>query len=244
MSSGFYTTYLGMQARQDAMDVLANNLANVSTTGFKGDTAFFRAYLNALDDQPDQTNIDKSAQLENTKTDFSTGALHTTGRELDAAIDGEGFFVVQTGAGERYTRDGSFTLNSNGQLVTHDGYTVTGRSGPITLPQGTNTISIDPAGNISADGATVDTLKVVRFANTATLVKQGRNLFQQTDSKNAALTIENPNVQQGQLESSNVNAIHEMVTMMKYMREFESLQKMLTNMTTETNGSSMGKINS
>ena len=242
MSSGFYTTYLGMQARQDAMDVLANNLANVNTTGFKGDAAFFRAYQNALDDAGDQTNIDKSTNLENTKTDFSTGALHTTGRELDAAIDGEGFFVVQTPGGERYTRDGSFTLNSNGQLVTHDGYTVTGRSGPITLPPGM--ITIDPAGNISVDGATVDTLKVVKFAQTSTLAKEGRNLFQQMDPKNAPLTIENPNVQQGQLENSNVNAIHEMVTMMKYMREFESLQKMLTNMTNETNGSTMGKINS
>ena len=89
MSSGFYTTYLGMQARQDAMDVLANNLANVSTIGFKGDTAFFRAYQNALDEQPDPTNIDKSTNLENTKTDFTTGALHTTGRDLDVAIDGD-----------------------------------------------------------------------------------------------------------------------------------------------------------
>jgi len=242
MSSGFYTTYLGMQARQDAMDVLANNLANVSTTGFKGDSAFFRAYQNALDDDPtDNTNIDRSTNLENTKTDFSPGSMHNTGRELDAAIDGEGFFVVQTSAGERYTRDGSFTLNSNGQLVTHDGFTVTGRSGPITLPPGV--VSIDPAGNISVDGASVDTLKVVKFAQPATLAKEGRNLFRQTDPKGAALTIENPNIQQGALEGSNVNAIHEMVTMMKYMREFESLQKMLTSMSNDTNGSTMGKIN-
>jgi flagellar basal-body rod protein FlgG len=230
-----------MQARQDAMDVLANNLANVSTTGFKSDTAFFRAYQNALDDADSTTNIDKSASLENTKTDYSNGPMHSTGRELDAAIDGEGFFTIQTPGGERYTKDGSFTLNSNGQLVTHDGYTVSGRSGPITLPPGA--VTIDPAGNISVDGQTVDTLRVVRFANNSTLAKEGKNLFQQTNAKNAPQTIENPNVQQGQLESSNVNAIREMVTMMKYMREFESLQRMLTSMNNDTNGSQMGKIN-
>ena len=95
MSSGFYATYLGMQARQDAMDVLANNLANASTTGFKGDTAFFRAYQNALDDPAAQSNIDQSLNIENIKTDFSTGPIRSTGRELDAAIDGEGFFVAR-----------------------------------------------------------------------------------------------------------------------------------------------------
>ncbi|HZS49138.1 MAG TPA: flagellar basal-body rod protein FlgF [Blastocatellia bacterium] len=242
MSSGFYTTYLGMQARQDAMDVVANNLANVNTTGFKTDNPFFSAYQNALDNPASQTNIDKSTQLENIKTDFSTGSFRSTGRELDVAIEGDGFFVVNTPSGERYTRDGSFTLNSNGQLVTEQGYQVIGQGGPITVPPGA--VTIDPAGDISVNGQSIGTLRIVKFANNASLRKEGNNVFQQTDSKMQAVAVQYPNIQQGQLESSNVNAIKEMVTMMKYMREFESLQKVLTSMNNDTNSSQMGRLSS
>lgn len=245
MSSSFYTTYLGMQARQDAIDVIANNLANASTSGFKADNAFFQAYQNAVDGITPGTEmeqVDKSVRLEAAKTDFSSGAVRETGRDLDVALDGEGFFVVQTRAGERYTRNGSFTLSSDGQLVTHEGDRVIGQGGPITIPPGA--ITFDEQGNISVDAQQVGSLRVVRFPRNDLLMKEGNNVFSLSDPAVTPSPAVSTRVVQGRLESSNVNPMREMALMMKYMREFESLQRTLTSITTDLNTSSMGRVTS
>lgn len=246
MSSAFYTTYLGMQARQDAIDVIANNLANASTSGFKADNAFFQAYQSALEEGitpgTELDQVDKSVRLEATRTDFSSGQVRETGRDLDVAIDGEGFFVVQTRNGEQYTRNGSFTLSADRELVTHEGNRVIGQGGPLTLPPGT--ITIDEQGNISVDGQQAGSLQIVKFPKNDQLSKEGNNLFALSEKSIRPLPADGARVLHGHLESSNVNPMREMALMMKYMREFESMQRMLTSISNDLSTAQMGRVNS
>jgi flagellar basal-body rod protein FlgF len=155
--------------------------------------------------------------------DLSTGSFRETGNPLDLALAGDGYFVVQTPRGERYTRAGSFTLDANGQLVTQQGELVVGEGGPITVPAGEITVSDD--GTISVNGRTVDRLKIVSFRNPqAALVKEGESQFAAASGARAAEAV-NVKVRQGTVESSNVNVVSQMAAMMHNSREFDSLER-------------------
>lgn len=255
MYNGLYTAYLGMRARQRALDATANNIANASTSGFKADRLIYSSIAAAESEtaqreapattvntsagaQPNgqtvgnATDAAKALQARSVgvvaggATDLSTGAMRETGRALDLAINGEGFLAVQTPRGERYTRAGALTLDQTGQLVTQNGDLVIGDGGPITLPPGEPTIGED--GTISVGKQTVARLKLVRFNDPrAALVKEGSSLFAATGTERPRAAT-GAGVIQGALETSNVNAVSEMVAMMQNSREFDSLQRSVT----------------
>lgn len=252
MNTGLYSAFLGMRARQQTLDTIANNIANASTGGFKADRLFHHsievaeaAILRAkvagtntsdatatplLSDTTNDPSNRVFGILSGGVTDFSTGSFRETGRPLDVALDGQGFFVVQTPRGERYTRAGTFTLNAAGQLVTQQGDLVVGESGPITVPRGKSNLGIGTDGSVSADGQVIGKLRVVRFDNPGTAVeKEGDSLFM---TKGTAQPQEafGTRVLQGTLEMSNVNVVSEMATMMQNSREFDSLQRSITLM--------------
>lgn len=268
MDYGLYTAYLGMRSRLRTLDVIANNIANTGTSGFKADRLVYRSVesdeveaIRQAQAQADPAAQAQSAQANNQPAgnpavvdpaasdpnaaqtfspsralgvttsgvmDFTGGSIQLTGRSLDVALSGDGFMVVQTPRGERYTRSGSLTLDNAGQLVTAQGDLVIGEGGPITIRPGE--VSIAEDGSISAGGQVVDKLKLVQFQDPrAALLKEGDSLFVATGS---AQPQEAPQarVQQGMLESSNVNSIEEMAAMMQNNREFESLQRSITQM--------------
>jgi flagellar basal-body rod protein FlgF len=251
MNYGLYTAYLGMRARMRTLEVIANNVANASTTGFKADCLHYRSIeaaeleaarltgqVDATAPQADATQPDGQAPAETLlpsralgvvtgeMLDFSAGALRQTGRSLDVALGGDGFLVVQTPRGERYTRDGSLTLDANGQLVTAQGDLVVGEAGPITIRPGEVSISED--GRITVAGQEMGRLKLVRFQDPqAALLKEGSSLFVATESERPQAATQTK-VHQGMLESSNVNPIGELAVMMQINREFESLQRSVT----------------
>ncbi len=221
MIRGLYVAAEGMAARQKAQDVLAANLANVNTSGFKADRPVFEtAYERALYrvegaySQP-IGSLSAGARLATTYTVLQPGPLMPTGNPLDVAIDGEGYFAVQTPAGVRYTRNGAFSLNADGTLVTREGFPVLGVRGTIRIPR-TATLQIGEDGTVRADGRVLDKLLIV----------QG-NLRKDPDGwlVGNATPVPNPRIATGTLEASNVNIVREMVEMIEYLRAYETHQK-------------------
>ena len=221
MNDQFIDTYSALEARMKMIDVIANNLANANTTGFKRD---FGHILQ------DQTRVEAGTQV-----DFSTGDLVSTGNELDVAINGQGFFAIQTPNGVRYTRNGSFTLNGSGELVTKDGMPVLYSSGS-TINAGRGKIAIQDGGIITADGNEIATLKIVNFKEPQKLQKEGLSRLIWTGAPDAAQDVPDPHLKSGALERSNVNAIDEMVHLMSSYREFEAVQKTLRTLMSDMNG--------
>src|SRR5262249_15497286 len=155
-----------------------------------------------------------------TQVDLSVGDLTATGNELDVAINGQGFFAIQTPSGVRYTRNGSFSLDAGGQLVTKDGMPVLNSSG-ATINVWRGKVAIGDSGIVSVDGAEVATLKVVSFNDPAKIQKEGLYRFNWNGSPDGIQDVAEPHVESGTLERSNVNAMDEMVHLMSAYREFE-----------------------
>ncbi len=246
MSGGMYLAAAGAMAQQSRLEVLANNIANIDTTGFKAERTVFRVE-NA--DEPAQAQ-ETEGEIQplspysppfETRVDFSQGALHQTGNPLDVAISGNGFFSVQTPEGIQYTRQGSFSLNDQGALVTPDGYTVEGEGGAITIEAGT--VDIDMTGGIFVDGDEVGRLKITEIDNPQTLKKTGNGRFMPTDATIAAPAPETANVSQGYLESANVSPILAMTEMIETTRVFEAYQKVIQSAdeATQTSLKDIGK---
>ncbi len=223
MNNGLYTSFLGMRARQRTLDTQANNIANAMTTAYKAERL---NYSTVEAEQKGESSLQNlvAGVMTSGATDFSAGGITQTGRDLDVAIEGDGFFQIQTERGPRYTRAGNLTLDAAGQLVTKNGDLVVGSKGAITVPKG-GEISIGEDGSISIKGQKVDQLKLVRFENpTAALQKEGDSLFVETGNEQP-LAATNSRIHQGALEGSNINSIQEMVSMINNSREFESIQK-------------------
>lgn len=223
MNYGLYTAFLGMRSRQRTLDAQANNIANAATIGFKAERLIYSAVESAQKNVNDRQKLVAGVSV-TSAADFSAGAVQTTGRSLDAAIEGDAFFQIQTPRGVRYTRAGNFGLDGNGQLVTKNGDLVVGQNGPITIGPG-GEISIGADGSLAVGNEIFDQLKLVRFDNPATaLTKEGDALFIATGAEDAQVNV-NSRVVQGALESSNINSLTEMVAMINNNREFDSLQK-------------------
>jgi len=198
----------GALVHQLRFETLANNLANVNTTGFRKDIISF----------------DK--QLANglvTTTDFTPGNIRRTGNQFDVALGTQGFFKIETPKGIRYTRDGAFTLNKDGTLVTQSGDSVLGQNGPITINGQEVTIKRD--GQIIVDQNPVDRLSVVDFKQPRFLKKEGASLYVYRGEAQSIVPVEEVDVQHKYLESSNVNPTREMIQMIESLRAFESAQK-------------------
>lgn len=222
MIRGIYTAASGMLAETTRADTIANNLANGSTAGYKKDVAISKDFANVLiqriNDGPEPQTIGGmgvGTLIDEIATIQSPGSLRFSGNTFDFAIDGKGFFAIQTAAGVRYTRNGTFTRNARGELVTFDGDRVVGQNGPITLPDGKATV--DNAGNITVNGANVGQLRVVEFQDERQLVKEGANLYRADNAGRQATG----KVQQGLLEQSNVNVVSEMVNLITGYRAYE-----------------------
>jgi flagellar basal-body rod protein FlgF len=208
-----------------SMDVIANNLANAATPGFKREAAKFEEFIIQVRPAEDQVGPQSLSFVKDAGVvrDLGQGELTTTGAALDFAINGKGFFTVQTPAGMRYTRDGHFTLDQNGQLVTSNGYAVQGDGGAITITPDDGDINVGPDGTISSvrNGTSnqIGKLQIVDFANERTMTKQGANLY--TTSQSPTATTDST-VAQRMLEGSNVSPVIEISHMVEVMRAYET----------------------
>jgi flagellar basal-body rod protein FlgF/flagellar basal-body rod protein FlgG len=215
-----------------AMDTIANNLANVSTVGYRAAQNVFSSVLqDANNTSASELNqaINNFGVMNGTILDLSQGALQKTGNDLDMAIQGSGFFAIQTANGIRYTRNGSFQVSSKGELVTTNGDPVMGDKGAIHMVGGP--ISISPDGTISSNGAVAGKLKMVKFAAGTSLTSEGNTYYSAPPKTEADDT--DSRVQQGALESSNVNPVTSMVQLITAQRSAEMMQKALTMFNSE-----------
>ena len=208
-----------------AMDVIANNIANASTPGFKREAAKFEEFVAMMRPAEGQTGMQPVSFVKDAGVmrDTSQGNLEQTGATYDVAIAGPGYFAVQTPAGVRYTRDGHFSLDNNGNLVTSQGYQVQGDGGPILITPNDGEVSIAPDGTISSVvngiGNQLAKLKVVEFPNPSGMTKEGANLY---STAQTPTTSTNVNLRQGALEASNVQPIIEISHMIEVMRAYEA----------------------
>jgi len=207
---------LGALREEKRYSVIANNMSNSQTVGFRKDNLVFRQVIDQV------SNRLGSEETGRGLISFQQGELQTTGNALDVAIDGEGFFKVATPQGIRYTRSGRFELNNDRILVSAAGFPVMGRTGEITLT-GKN-ISIDKDGSIRVDGNPIDQLSVVILPAPHLLKKEGQTLLKSDDPQEE---MEDPESQviQGSLESSNTNTVEEMMKMLDSLRVYESCMK-------------------
>jgi flagellar basal-body rod protein FlgF len=207
-----------------SMDVIANNLANVSTPGFKRESAKFETYVAMVRPTEGQTGKQPVSFVKDAGTmrDTGQGNISSTGAPLDLAINGKGFFTVATPQGNRYTRDGHFSLNGAGQIVTTDGYAIQGEGGAITVTPTDGDIHVAQDGTISSvvNGTLnqLGKLKLTDFADEGSLNKEGANLY----NTSQAGTASTASVIQGALESSNVQPVLEISKMIEVMRAYEA----------------------
>jgi len=233
VNSGFYSAYAGFAARMDALDVIANNLANASTSGFKAQREFYRSFAAWL--QPSLTTpinqaVNRFGVLGGSRLDLSQGTVEPTGNETDVALQGPGFFAIQTKNGLRYTRDGSFRLDRNRNLINDQGDQVlsqqpTNRIQPIQIPTGN--VSISPDGSISVDGALVAKLRIEDFPPNTQLTQEGNSYFL---APGGAAQPLNPSttVQQGALEKSNSDPIRTTVALIDLQRTAQIMERALS----------------
>ncbi len=206
------------------LEIIANNVANANTTGFK---RVSNAFSKVLDSQKGEAETYTPGTIDlKSGLDFSQGNMVQTGRSMDFALSGSGFFVVETQNGPLYTRNGVFSTNQNGQIVDEMGRTVEGESGPITLPSGVSVsdIQVSAGGQIAVGGATIGKFKVVDFkgSDESKLVSVGNNCFTMSDKSIQPTSVTNAVVKQGFQESSNVKIVDEMVDMVMVTRLYEA----------------------
>ncbi len=246
MIKALYTAATGMQAQQTAVDNAANNLANVDTNGYKRSSLQFQDLIYQTVrspgtqgatglEVPTGIQIGSGVKVSAIGKIFTEGVLENTSNELDIAIEGPGFFQILLPSGEfRYTRDGAFRLNSNGQLVTADGYLL---QPPIAIPNDTLSVTVGTDGTVSVvtagapNAATVvGNISTTRFSNPAGLRAEGRNLFAETTASGAPITgTPGQNglgtLQQGFLERANVSVVTELIQLITAQRAFEASQR-------------------
>lgn len=245
MIRGWYIGSSGMNAQQTRLDAISNNLANADTTGFKRDIAVSKSFPELLmrrmgDDGVYETpfgsadvapiigKIGLGVETNELYTDFEQGSFKQTSTHTDMALSGEGFFAVETPNGERYTRNGNFLVGKEGILVTKEGYPVLGENGYIQVADDRFTVNQDGMVYSEDDMELIDRFKIVRFDNERYLQKMGSSLYKDTDITGPAYIAEGkerPVVLQSYVETSNVNVVNEMVSMIEVNRAYEANQK-------------------
>jgi flagellar basal-body rod protein FlgF len=242
MIKGLYTSAAGMLPLDYRQDLVANNLANVNTSGYKQDRAFVHELINAdlyLNENgiastglpPRLVNVMPAAyraavgdasQVIVHRTDFTRGKMEVTGNDLNLAIDGDGFFAIDTPQGEQYTRSGYFSVNADGELVTAEGYTVLGDAGPINVQGGK--IIVQNNGNVMVNNEPRGTLRITDFSKPYRMTKTADNLFI-AEAGSAEQEAEDFVIRQGVLEQANTHPIDQMVKMIEILRLFELNQR-------------------
>jgi flagellar basal-body rod protein FlgF len=272
MLRGIYNSASGMLAQQARLDTVANNLANVDKNAYKKDITVFKAFpdmiirrinesglgiipVGSYDAMPYVGKLGTGVEVNEVFTDFKQGGMQPTANNFDLALQGKGFFVVQTEKGERYTRNGSFTINEEGILMTHNGQPVMGENGIIRIQKHNfritekgevminNAFSRDPRTTVDntnnewEDMVIIDRLKLVDFENVRYIKKEGDSLYRETMESGPPLPPSDVKVKQGFLEKSNVNIVREMVDMIEVQRSYEANQKSIL-----THDQTLGKL--
>lgn len=245
MIRGWYIGASGMNAQQARLDAVSNNLANVDTTGYKKDVAVsksfpelllrrmnddgvYKTYFGSADAAPIIGKIGLGVETNEMYTILEQGSLKQTGSFNDMAIDGEGFFSVLTPQGERYTRNGNFMVGKEGYLETKEGYPVLGEKGMIFVKDISFVVNEDGILYEDEQMQEIDRFKMVRFDNERYLQKQGSSLYKADEISGPAYIAEGnerPGIIQGYTETSNVNVVNEMVSMIEINRSYEANQK-------------------
>ena len=243
MNSGIYTAYSGLKAQSDALEILSNNLANSIPLLSKKKTRSIPTSIQSAgaSQQTADLNgtINQSIRV-GSVVNSAEGSLSATNRDLDIAIEGNGFLVVNTPRGIRYTRNGNLNLNAQSVLVASDGSPVIGASGkPITL--GPGKISIGESGDVFLDKTQVDRLKIVSFDDLSALKKEGSSLFISRADRSLEKSSD-AKIKSGYLEQSNVNPVSSIVRMVEILRHFEAIQKSINLVMNDINSKAIEKL--
>jgi flagellar basal-body rod protein FlgG len=211
----------GARTQNIALEMTANNISNANTHGFKANRLVFEEVLKESEDGLEMAS-ESQVRVAKNYTDLRQGMMDKTGNPLDLAIAGDGFFVVNTPGGERYTRAGAFTISAEGYLVNAQGYRVQGEGGDIDLrdPRG---LRVDNEGNVTKRGRLLDTLRVVSFAEPQKIEREGHNLW--TNPPTNEVLTSKVSIKTGWLEKSNVNPIRSMTNMIQISRLYEMFMK-------------------
>lgn len=238
MIQGMYAAATGLMAVEDRQAVVANNISNASTPGFRRQDPVQKGFYSVFSQEmrkPFHFDINKApgggVKIEETFTDTNPGVISRTGNSLDVALQGPGYIAVDTPQGERYTRAGHFMLDAQGQLCTADGYRVQNVSGGGGIVARGGTLNISRDGRVLVDGQPVGQLRVVEFADPHGLTREGYNYF--AASEQAAQSVRpagNTVVEHESLEMSNVSLPYEMVKMMVGVRAYAANQKVITTL--------------
>jgi flagellar basal-body rod protein FlgF len=213
-------------ALQRQMDVVANNIANMNTTGFKSENMLFEEFVGPVARDNDFIGSDRPVSFVldwATMHDLSAGAIMQTGNPLDVALQGDGFFAVDTPAGERWTKSGAFQINAEGVLVTLDGNPVMGDGGEIRFDATETDITIGTDGTVSTNAGAKGSIRIVEFTNPQELAREGNNLY----SGGTPLPNLGTRAMQGAIEKSNVSGVAEMTEMIRVQRAYQSLASMV-----------------
>ncbi len=224
MDSGFYAACTALMARTEALDSLANNLANSNTSGYKEQRNLFRSVLanvSTSSASPLNVAMNDYGVLGGTQLNMSEGSMEHTANDLDFALQGSGFFVVQTPTGRVYTRSGNFMVAKSGQLITQQGDPVMGDNGVINVSGGK--VNLGPDGTLSVNGAIAGKVKIVDFKPGTEISSLGKSYYSAPAGAEVAAT--KTQVQQGFLEASNVNPMAEAVELINVQREAEMMQR-------------------
>ncbi len=214
MDAAGYTTLTRQSGLMREMQVVANNIANISTTGFRREGVIFEEFVAGVENGPSLSMANGNARV----VDLSQAGLNQTNGIFDFAIQGEGFFQIETPDGERLTRAGSFTPSANGELVTHDGYRLVDQGGaPVFVPPDARNVAVAQDGTVSADGAPIARIGLWQPTDPLSLQHQSGTLF----SANGVEPAEGGIVLQGYLEDSNVNPVMEIARMIEVQRAYE-----------------------
>jgi flagellar basal-body rod protein FlgF len=217
----------GIRSRMQSLDLLANNLANSATSGFKQDQEFYGLFTSEDASAGETGSVSTLPVIQRQWTDFSPGVLQVTGNPMDVALSGSGFFAVNGPKGPLYTRNGNLQVLPSGNLATAEGYplrSTTPKGDPIQVSAG-KPITIASDGSVEQDGQPLGQIAVVNFKSTASLTKMGATCFQNSDPKNLPVPAADVTVQQGKIENSNVPVAESAMRLVGMMRQFEMLQK-------------------
>ncbi|NLP16422.1 MAG: flagellar hook-basal body protein [Clostridiales bacterium] len=257
MVRGLYTAYTGMANEQKRLDIIANNLANAATVGYKEENVTNQAFDDVLtikirDDSEAYNDrpigrMSLGVKLGETYTNHLQGSLRQTGNAYHLALEGKGFFTmsVTDRAGNtdiKYTRNGSFTMTRDGHIVDTDGNHLMGESGEVIIPVDAVDVVVDATGGIYADGNYIDTLLIADFEDYNYLIKSGDTMFETVEG--ATVIPSTASIIQGYTEQSNVNVVSEMVEMIAVTRAYEANQKVIQSIdqTLELAANSVGKV--
>jgi len=217
----------GFRARMQSLDLLANNMANASTSGYKGDGEFYTVFTSEAAEADSSGLPTTVPAIDRQWTDFAQGLIEPTNNPLDMALSGKGFFTVKGPTGPLYTRNGNFHMAADGTINTIDGYPLLLKDGTALKVDPTQSVDISTDGSVFQQGQTIGDLQLVNFKDTTVLNKQGNNYFRNSSTQDPGPAAD-LQVQQGKIEGSNVNAAHGAVRLVGVMRQFEVMQKAIS----------------